>query len=101
MDKDFAGMKALLELVPQHLKRLGTLKRHVSIYTLERVPDSQMADLTSSFLVIHTNPDGQSKLFAAGNYYDRVDFSEDRPLLVGRRVHLETRDLGIGSHIPL
>ena len=101
LDKDFAGMKALLEMVPQHLKRVGTLKRHVSVYTMDFVSGSQLAELTSSFLVVHTDPEGQSKLFAAGMYYDRVEFGPDRPLLADRRVHLETRDLGIGSHIPL
>jgi methanesulfonate monooxygenase subunit beta len=101
MDQDYEGMKALLEMVPQHLKRLGTLKRHVSVYFVDRNEGAGTAAVTSSFIVTHTDPEGRSQLFVAGTYYDEVDCSGDRCLLKKRKAHLETRDLGIGSHIPI
>ncbi len=101
LDQDFEGMRALLGMVPQHLKRLGTLKRHVSVYTLVPSEDVTGFAVTSSFIVTHTDPEGASRLFAAGNYLDEIDTSTGKPLLASRRAHLESRDLGIGSHIPL
>lgn len=101
LDQDYEGMRALLEMVPQHLKRLGTLKRHVSVYFVDRDESAGTAAVTSSFIVTHTDPDGRSQLFVAGTYYDVVDCAGDQCLLKKRNAHLETRDLGIGSHIPI
>ena len=101
LDQDYEGMRALLEMVPQHLKRLGTLKRHVSVYFVDRDESAGTAAVTSSFIVTHTDPDGRSQLFVAGTYYDVVDCAGDQCLLKKRKAHLETRDLGIGSHIPI
>ena len=101
LDQDYDGMRALLDMVPQHLKRLGTLKRHVSIYFMEDDASAKTAAITSSFIVTHTDPEGRSQLFVAGTYFDEVYYSGDRPLLKKRKAHLETRDLGIGSHIPI
>jgi methanesulfonate monooxygenase small subunit len=101
LDQDYEGMRALLEMVPQHLKRLGTLKRHVSVYFVDRDESAGTAAVTSSFIVTHTDPDGRSQLIVAGTYYDVVDCAGDQCLLKKRKAHLETRDLGIGSHIPI
>ena len=101
LDQDYEGMRALLEMVPQHLKRLGTLKRHVSVYVIDRSEGVGIATVTSSFIVTNTDPEGRSSLFVAGTYFDEVDCRGPRCLLKARRAHLETRDLGIGSHIPI
>ena len=101
LDQDYEGMRALLEMIPQHLKRLGTLKRHVSVYIIDHDATAAIATVTSSFIVTHTDPDGVSQLFVARTYYDEVDCRGERYLLKKRRAHLETRDLGIGSHIPI
>ncbi len=100
LEQDLEGMRALLEMVPQHLKRLGTLKRHVSVYLIDDGNDG-IAKVTSSFIVTHTDPQGRSQLFVAGTYCDEVDCRGERFLLRKRNAHLETRDLGIGSHIPI
>ena len=50
--------------------------------------------------MISTDPEGRSKLYVAGMYYDDVDVSGAGPLLAARRAELETRDLGVGTHIP-
>ncbi|MEQ8247353.1 MAG: nuclear transport factor 2 family protein [Alphaproteobacteria bacterium] len=101
LDQGYEGMRALLEMVPQHLKRLGTLKRHVSVYLIDRDENTGVAAVTSSFIVTNTDPEGRSNLFVAGTYFDEVDCRGARCLLKARRAHLETRDLGIGSHIPI
>ncbi len=98
LEQDHDGMRALLDMVPQHLRRLGSLKRHTSVYFVERARSGE-ADVTSSFVVTHTTPEGQSSLFVAGTYYDVIDLGSGK--LKKRRAHLETRDLGIGSHIPI
>ena len=99
LDQDYDGLAALLEVVPQHLRRVGRMHRHVTVGVIER--DGSEANVTSSFLVVDTNLEGQSQLFAAGLYEDRIETEgEASPRLLDRRVKLETRDLGIGSHVP-
>jgi len=101
LEHDHAGMKALLEAVPHHLKRLGSLKRHTTVCLIDRESDGKSARVTSSFLLISTDPEGRSKLYIAGTYHDVVDFSSGAPLLASRVAQLETRDLGVGTHIPV
>ena len=100
LDQDRAGMAALLDMVPQHLRRLGGLFRQVSVETFE-AGDGGLLAVFSSVLVINTDLEGRSTLFAAGRYHDKVDITGKAPLLAARTVHLETRDLGIGSHVPI
>ncbi|MBM3503172.1 MAG: methanesulfonate monooxygenase [Alphaproteobacteria bacterium] len=101
MEQDLAGMKALLAMVPQHLRRTGSLHRHVSVYQVEAPASDGTIGALSSFLVTHTALDGGSRLFAVGHYHDRIAATGGRHLLKTRRAHLETRDLGIGLHIPI
>jgi methanesulfonate monooxygenase small subunit len=101
MEQDFEGMKALLAMVPQHLRRTGSLHRHVSVYEIERAPKDGVVGALSSFQITHTEHDGRSRLFVVGRYHDRIDVSDPAPLLLERRAHLETRDLGIGLHVPI
>ena len=100
MDQDYEGMKALLAMVPQHLRRLGSLIRHVTVGIVEF--GEQSINVTSTIQVVHTDLNGSSSLFVAGRYYDQVVLSPTgEQLILERRVHLETRDLGIGSHVPI
>lgn len=99
-DHDFESLKALLEMVPQHLRRHGTLLRHVSVGVIEPKGEGR-AEVTSTFQCLHTDHDGQSRLFAVGRYVDGVEFGPNGPRLTSRETQLETRDLGIGSHVPI
>ena len=101
LNQDREGLAAMFESLPQHLRRLGTLLRHVSVCIIERDEKSEAASVTSTFLVIHTNLEGQSKVFAAGRYLDTLALGADQALLTSRTTRLETRDLGIGSHVPI
>ncbi|AQV94089.1 hypothetical protein BJN34_09330 [Cupriavidus necator] len=100
LDHGRNGMQDLFAMLPQHVRMKGRFKRHVSVYSVDRQEDGQ-ARAHSSVLLIHTDPEGNSKLFAAGQYFDVIDLSGDAPRLVERVVHLETRELGPGMHIPV
>ena len=101
MNHDRSGLSKLFRVLPQHVRLLGTLFRHVSVYSAERIGNSNDAAVASTFLIVQTDPDGVSKLFAAGRYLDTVRLGGDRPLLLARTVQLETRDIGVGSQAPL
>ncbi len=99
MDEDFEGLKNLLVMVPEHLRRLGKFTRHLSIGQTFREKDEII--IHSSFIIIHTDLDGKSNIFGVGRYKDKMDSELSKPLLLSREAHLETRDLGIGSHVPI
>lgn len=102
MNHDRKGLETLFADLPHHLHvPLGTLFRHVSVYSIDPGEKGGQAAVTSSVLVVHTDSDGVSKLFAAAQYMDVVDVSADEPRLIKRTVRLETRDIGSGSPIPL
>lgn len=99
LDHDRESMKSLFSMLPKHVRMKGKFKRHVSIYSVDR--DDSQAKVISSVIVIHTDQDGVSKLFAAGQYNDVIDVSGEEPQLIERVVRLDTRDLGPGMHIPV
>ncbi len=102
MNYDWKGLSALFADLPTHLHvPLGSLYRHVSVYSIAADEGDAAANVESSVLIVHTNPDGVSKLFAAAQYFDVVSLTNDRPLLVSRTTRLETRDIGVGTPIPL
>jgi methanesulfonate monooxygenase small subunit len=100
LDHGRKGMQDLFGMLPQHVRMKGRFKRHVSIYSIDPQEDGSVNAL-SSVLLIHTDLEGNSKLFAAGQYEDVIDLSGDTPRLTERVVRLETRDLGQGMHIPV
>ncbi len=99
LDHDRDGLAALFENLPEHVRRLGRLMRHASVYDLAM--EGRTARVESSLVVIHTGLDGRSSVFAAGRYLDGIETDGEAPLLLSREVRLETRDLGIGSHVPI
>ena len=99
MDEDYAGFKNLLMMVSSHLRRLGKLTRNVSIGQIQR--ESEKIFINSSFIVIHTDLEGKSNIFCVGRYKDVIISHKGSIQLESRHVHLETRDLGIGSHVPI
>jgi len=99
-DQDHGGLEAMFDMVSQHLKRLGSLFRHPSMGVVDRLSENEMQVVTS-VLIVDTDPNGRSRLFAAARYTDTIDLAGPAPRLAARFVKLETRDLGVGSHIPL
>jgi methanesulfonate monooxygenase small subunit len=100
LSHDRDGLAALLENVPDHVRRLGSLHRHATVYTVEPGENGTVR-VTSSIQVTHTDPDGSSRLFAVGHYHDVLVDTADGPRLTERNAKLETRELGIGSHLPI
>lgn len=100
LDHGRKGMQDLFAMLPQHVRMKGRFKRHVSIYSIDPQEDGSVK-AHSSVLLIHTDPEGNSKLFAAGQYEDVIDLSGDTPRLAARVVRLDTRELGPGMHIPV
>jgi methanesulfonate monooxygenase small subunit len=102
MKYDRGGLTALFGDLPTHLHvPLGSFFRHVSVYSIERPEGADKATVHSSVLIVHTDLDGVSKLFAAAQYFDVVSLAGERPVLVSRITRLETRDIGVGTPIPL
>ena len=63
--------------------------------------DNKKWIVNSSFQVTHTDLNGISKLFVVGRYTDTLVMNSNHFLLQGRLVKLETRDLGVGLHVPI
>ena len=95
------GLATLFENLPHHIRVQGSLMRHVTVYEIDRDGSTNRAAVTSSFIMIQTDNDGVSSVFAAGHYHDDVDASGDTPRLLSRTARLETRDIGLGSPYPI
>jgi methanesulfonate monooxygenase small subunit len=95
------GLQDMFGMIPQHVRLKGKFKRHVSVYTIDHDEPAKTAAVSTSLMLIHTNLEGVSKLFAAAQYEDLVDTSGATPLLKKRLVRLDTRDLSPGIHVPV
>jgi len=102
LDHDYEGMEGLFKVLPKHNSDHSPLTRHASVYTVEFDDDANEASVITSLAVYRTQLDGGStELFAVGKYFDTVTLEDEAPLLKSRNVRLDTRELGIGSHMPL
>lgn len=106
------GRDELLEVVkmmPYHNTDHSPFARHVSVYTVDVDKSGKTADAISSVVVYQNMFDGinshldsgETRLFCAGKYYDRVSLKGDQPRLLQRNVRLDTRRLDKGSHFLL
>lgn len=91
----------LLSNIRNHEHMPGTFSRHLSVQLLDNEGEAGKTHVTSSILVIHTDPEGVSRVFAAGRYLDIFTIDGDEPLIELREVRLSTRQFGPGSHIPI
>ncbi|MGC4093152.1 MAG: nuclear transport factor 2 family protein [Polyangiaceae bacterium] len=106
LDHNRAGIAALIELLPKHHGDGADWLRQVSVGRL--VDDgAERASSTSALSVFRTPRDvgdshvegGSSSLFLVGHYHDRFELHTNGWLLSERRVRLQTRQLGVGSHL--
>lgn len=100
MNHDRAGLAALFESLPDHIKLPGRLMRHASVYEIARDRDGAVAAAKTSLVVIRTDPEGLSHVFTAGRYHDTIDVTRPVPMLTSRTMRLHTRDIGIGTEVP-
>jgi methanesulfonate monooxygenase small subunit len=99
LDQDRAGLQTLFETLPRHNSDHARLSRHVTLYTV--VPGGDLHAAVSALQVFRTQLDGgATELFAVGKVHDSVRIDGGVARLAARRIELETRMLGIGSHIP-
>ena len=107
-------LEALLAALPEHLRRRGRLLRQLGPTIVDAdvpEPGAEVAGAagavalraTTSFAIFHTDPDGRTRLWVVGRYRDRivVGAAGSGARLASREVVLDTRDLGIGSHVPI
>ncbi len=99
-------LEALLAALPEHLRRRGRLLRQLGPTIVDAAPDGATEGTllaTTSFAIFHTDPDGRTRLWVVGRYRDRIATGAPGATdarLAAREVVLDTRDLGIGSHVP-
>jgi len=101
LDHDRPAIEALFRNLPRHHSDPSPLTRHATVYTVTFDASGASAEVVSAFQVFRTALDGgATSLFAVGKLRDSVRIVDGRPLLAARIVRLDTRQLGIGSHIP-
>ncbi len=111
MDRDFKGLKSMIDLLPRHNSDNSPLTRHVVVYKVGTDEATGDIHATSQVAIYHTQLDGmnshfesgRTRLFAIGRYEDRLrgPAAGGRPRLIARTVVLDTRQIDIGSHLPL
>ena len=107
MDRDWKSLKTVLDLLPRHNSDHSPLTRHATVYKVSAKANGE-ADVVTLLTVYRTELDGgnshfdsgQTSLFAVGKYEDRIRIEEGGSKLLRRTVRLDTRQIGIGSHVP-
>jgi methanesulfonate monooxygenase small subunit len=95
-------LEVLFRTLPRHNSDHAPLARHVTVYTVGLDERNGTAEAVSALQVFRTALDGgQTALFAVGKIYDVVKLESQGGRLLRRTIKLDTRLLGIGSHIPL
>jgi methanesulfonate monooxygenase small subunit len=101
LDHDRAAMEALFRTLPRHHSDPSPLTRHATVYTVAFDAAKTQASVVSALLVFRTAIDGgATALFAVGKVHDTVTLDGDAARLAKRVIRLDTRELGIGSHVP-
>ena len=100
-EQDKAGMQTVFANLPRHNSDQSPLTRHANVYTVEFDAAAQQASVVSALQVFRTKLDGgATELFVVGQYVDTVKLGNGTPRLLTRVVKLDTRQFGIGYHIP-
>lgn len=101
LDHDKSGMQTLFNNLPRHNSDHSPITRHATVYSVKMDDKSGTADVITAFQVYRTELDGgATELFAVGKFHDTVKLNGKGATLLKRTVKLDTRQLGIGYHIP-
>ncbi|KDC47021.1 aromatic-ring-hydroxylating dioxygenase subunit beta [Bordetella bronchiseptica] len=100
LDHDYKEIRNLMLLIHQHVRMKGNFTRNISMVRI-RTAGENCYEVRSQIMVMHTDQYGTTKLFAIGNYTDKVTRKQDQLRLLERKVYLNTRDLGSGIHVPI
>ena len=102
LDRDRAEIEEFFGMLPKHNTDQNPLTRHAQVTKVRIDAASQRAEVTSTLQIFRTLLDGgATELFAVGRYLDTINLQEGTPRLLARHVKLDTRDLGMGTHLPL
>ncbi len=100
LEHDREGIKKLFKNLPKHNSDNSPLTRHATVYSVDWNGD-QEANVVTALQVFKTKLDGgATMLYAVGKMYDKVKVNGEDAKLVSRKIHLDTRELGIGHHVP-
>ncbi len=99
-------LKSMTTALPKHNTDHSSLKRHVSVYTIQIAKGGKEALATSSFVIYQNMLDGinshidsgENRLFMIGRYNDKVKILDESAVFIEREVRLDTRRLDKGSH---
>ncbi len=98
---DKAGMDLLFKNLPKHNSDHSTLMRHLTVYKVDVDEAAGEANVVSGLQVFRTELDGgTTELYAVGKQHDTIKLNGGTPKLGNRKIRLETRNLGIGHHVP-
>ena len=101
LEHDKQGMQLLFTNLPRHNSDHSPLTRHATVYTVVADEAKKQASVVSALQVFRTDLDGGvTALFAVGRYLDTVIIDDAGARLLARTVKLDTRQFGIGYHIP-
>lgn len=98
LDVTREGLVALFATLPEHLLRPGRLHRFAVPARITAQTGRWRA--TSTLLIHATDQHGLTKPLAVGRYEDVIVEESGVLKLLARDVKLDTRDIGIGSHVP-
>lgn len=101
MDENKTSMRRILDVLPRHNSDHSPLSRHVTVYKVDYDKSKQQASAVSALQVFKTGLDGgETRLFAVAKLYDTINLNGVGARFLSRNVRLDTRMLGIGTHIP-
>ena len=108
MDRDFKGLKSIIDLLPKHNSDHSPMTRHATVYKVLVDPANGEVHARTQLAIYRTELDGsnshfdsgKTQLWAIGRYEDRIRVGAEVRLLE-RNVVLDTRQIEIGSHLPL
>lgn len=101
LEHDRNGMQLLFNNLPRHNSDRAQISRHATVYTVDFDAAKDEAHIVAGLQVFRTTLDGgTTELFAVGKVYDTIAFTEAGPRLRERKIKLDTRQLGIGYHVP-
>ncbi len=101
LQHDKKGMELLFKNLPKHNSDHSSLMRHLTVYKVDVDEAAGEANVVSGLQVFRTELDGgTTELYAVGKQHDTIKLNGGSPKLGNRTIRLETRNLGIGHHVP-
>ncbi len=101
LEHDRAGFESMLGMLPQHVRSDAVFSRHATVSRMVQREPARV-EVRSKLAVFQTDLKGTSAVLAVGTYIDVLDMTTpEAPVLRSRELQLDTRDLGVGIHVPL